>query len=204
MALTRKMLKAMDIDEEKIEQIIEAHSETVAALKAEKDNYKEDAEKLSETEKELNKLKTEIAKNGNDEKVSKKDYDALKAEYDSYKNQINAKETHSAKEHAFRELLEKAGVNNKRFNAIVKVSNIDDLELDENGKIKDAEKCTEQIKSDWADFIQTTSVKGADIANPPMNNGSGHRKSKEEILSIKDTAERQKAISENLDLFGIN
>jgi hypothetical protein len=33
MALTRKMLKAMGIEEEKIEQIIEAHAETVDGLK---------------------------------------------------------------------------------------------------------------------------------------------------------------------------
>ena len=32
MAFTRKMLKAMGIDEDKIEQIIEAHAETVDAL----------------------------------------------------------------------------------------------------------------------------------------------------------------------------
>ena len=39
MALTRKMLKAMGIEEDKIEQIIEAHSETVDSLKADRDSY---------------------------------------------------------------------------------------------------------------------------------------------------------------------
>ena len=43
MSLTRKMLKAMGIEEEKIDQIIEAHSETVDSLKADRDTYKEDA-----------------------------------------------------------------------------------------------------------------------------------------------------------------
>ena len=43
MALTRKMLKAMGIEDEKIDQIIEAHTETVDALKVERDQYKEDA-----------------------------------------------------------------------------------------------------------------------------------------------------------------
>ena len=33
MALTRKFLQAMSIDEEKIDEIISAHSETVTALK---------------------------------------------------------------------------------------------------------------------------------------------------------------------------
>lgn len=53
MSLTRKMLKAMGIEEEKIEQIIEAHTETVDALKA----YKEDADKLKNVQRELDDLK---------------------------------------------------------------------------------------------------------------------------------------------------
>ena len=53
MSLTRKMLKAMGIEEEKIDQIIEAHSETVDSLKADRDSYKEDAEKLKDVQKEL-------------------------------------------------------------------------------------------------------------------------------------------------------
>ena len=36
MAFTRKMLKAMNIEDEKIDQIIDAHSETVDALKADR------------------------------------------------------------------------------------------------------------------------------------------------------------------------
>ena len=36
MSLTRKMLKAMGIDEEKVDQIIETHAETVDALNAER------------------------------------------------------------------------------------------------------------------------------------------------------------------------
>lgn len=39
-ALTRKMLKAMGIEDEKVEQIIEEHVESVDGLKAERDRYK--------------------------------------------------------------------------------------------------------------------------------------------------------------------
>ena len=46
MALTRNFLKALGIEEEKIGEIINAHSETVTALKADIEKYKEDAEKL--------------------------------------------------------------------------------------------------------------------------------------------------------------
>lgn len=42
MALTRKMLKAMGIEDEKIDQIIDAHTETVEGLKDQVSSYKAD------------------------------------------------------------------------------------------------------------------------------------------------------------------
>ena len=171
MAMTRKFLKAMGIEEEKIEQIIEAHTETVNALKEERDNFKADAEKLPSVQKELNDLKT--TKNGGEETVLKSEYDKIKKEYDDYKADISAKETKSAKEHAYRELLKAAGISEKRIDAVLKVSNIDGIELDKDGKIKVADKHTETVKTEWADFIETTTTKGAYTANPPAGNGGG-------------------------------
>ena len=57
MAITRKFLKAMGIEDDKIEQIIDAHTETVDGLKADVDKYREDALKLPDVQKELNDLK---------------------------------------------------------------------------------------------------------------------------------------------------
>lgn len=195
MSLTRKMLKAMGIEEEKIEQIIEAHTETVSALKDERDSYKEDAEKLADVQKELNTAKEKIAKHGDGETVSKTEFDELKKEYEDYKKNITAKETRTAKVNAFRELLKAAGVSDKRFDTVIKVSDIDGLELDKDGKIKDADKITENIKTEWADFIPTTTVVGANTANPPATTG-GSFKTRAEIMKIKDTTERQAALAE--------
>ena len=195
MSLTRKMLKAMGIEEDKIEQIIEAHTETVSALKDERDSYKEDAEKLADVQKELNTAKEKIAKHGDGETVLKSEFDELKKEYDDYKKDITAKETRTAKVNAFRELLKAAGVSDKRFDTVIKVSDIDGLELDKDGKIKDAEKITENIKTEWADFIPTTTVVGANTANPPATTG-GSFKTRAEIMKIKDTTERQAALAE--------
>ena len=54
----------------------------------------------------------------------------------------------------------------------MKVSDIDGVELDEKGAIKDAAKLTESVKTEWADFITTQKPKGADVSNPPANNPS--------------------------------
>ena len=57
MALTRKMLKAMGIEDEKVEQIIEEHVESVDALKAERDRYKAGAEEAEGLRRQLEEAK---------------------------------------------------------------------------------------------------------------------------------------------------
>ena len=51
MALTRKFLSALGIEADKIDEIINAHSETVDALKEERDNFKSNAEKYADIQK---------------------------------------------------------------------------------------------------------------------------------------------------------
>ena len=200
MGFSRKMLKAMGIEEEKIEQIIDAHSETVDALKADRDAYKEDAAKLAAVQKELDELKAK----GDDGYKAK--YEAEKAAHDALKADIAAKETKKAKTDAYRELLKGANIDEKRIATILRAEapTIDKIELDADGKIKNAEQYTESIKSDWADFIVTQSAKGTNTATPPANGGAASTKTKEDILKIKDAGERQKAIAENPTLFGID
>ena len=200
MAFTRKMLKAMGIEEEKIDQIIDAHSETVDALKADRDAYKEDAGKLAAVQKELDELKAK----GDDGYKAK--YEAEKAAHDALKADIAAKETKKAKTDAYRELLKGANIDEKRIATILRAEapTIDKIELDADGKIKNAEQYTESIKSDWADFVVTQSAKGTNTATPPANGGTATTKTKEDILKIKDAGERQKAIAENPTLFGID
>ena len=166
MALTRKMLKGMGIEEEKIDLIIDAHTESVDAIKEERDNYKVDADKLANVQKELDELKT----NGGD---WQKKYEKEHSDFEAYKADITKKETKTAKEAAFRALLKESGVSEKRIDAIVKISDIDGLELDEGGKIKDYDAKSEQIKTEYADFIETSTTKGANTATPPGGSGNG-------------------------------
>lgn len=165
MALTRKMLKAMGIEDEKIEQIIDAHTETVGALKDERDKYREDAEKLAETQKKLDAM---LKENSGRENFEEK-YNALNAEFEKYKNEIATKETKGAKEKAFRAMLKKIGVSEKRIDTVVKVTNLDDLKLDKDGNIADAEKVEAQTKTEWADFIVTSGEVKASPETPPTS-----------------------------------
>lgn len=201
MALTRRALKAMGIEDEKIDEIINMHTETVEGLKADVAKYKADAETLPEVQRQLEKAQ-------NDLEAGKKDswkvkYEAIKEEFESYKSEQAKKETRAAKEKAYRELLKQAGVSDKRLDAVLRVSDVDSVDLDDKGAVKDADKLTESIKSEWSDFIQTTTTQGAQTAVPPVNSG-GSAMTKADIYKkddhgryIMSAAERQKALMEN-------
>lgn len=197
MSLKRSMLKAMGIEDEKIEQIMEAHIETVDALKEQRDAYKADAEKLADVQKQLDKANKDLEASGKD--TYKVKYEAIKEELEGFKAEQAAKETKAAKEGAYRELLKAAGISDKRIPAILKVSDFDSIELDDKGQIKGADKLTESIKSEWADFISTSTTRGVQTATPPAVGGS--TMTREQISSIKDRDERRAAIAANLDMF---
>ena len=197
MSLTRKMLKAMGIEEEKIDQIIEAHSETVDSLKADRDSYKEDAEKLKDVQKELDDLKAK----GDD--GWKEKHDRLKEEFDQYKNDVQAKETKAAKEAAYRAVLKDANLSEKGIEKAVKYADWDKIELGEDGKLKGANDHIKAAREEWAEYVTTTTTTGAKTSTPPANNGGKTGKTKEEIMAIRDPAVRQAEIAKNPEAFGL-
>lgn len=175
MALTRRLLKGMGLTDEQMETIIEAHTETVDGLKADLARYKTDAEALPGLQKELEAAKAELT---NERKESwKTKYDAIKEEYGAYKSDQEKKAIHSAKENAYRELLKKAGVSDKRIASVLRVSDVDGIELEENGSVKDADKLTEGIKTEWGDFIVGQTTRGAETSNPAANNPASNPRS---------------------------
>lgn len=191
----------MGIEEEKIDEIIAMHSETVDGLKTEISKYKADAATLPDIQKQLEKAQADLEAGKKDSWKVK--YEAIKEEFEGYKTEQTKKESHAAKEKAYRALLQEAGVSEKRLESVLKVSDVDSVELDENGSIKGADKLTESIKSEWADFITTTETRGAQTSNPPANNNSGAM-TKADIYKKDDhgryvmsAAERQKALLEN-------
>ena len=199
MALTRKFLSALGIEDDKVDEIINAHTETVNALKEQRDSYKEEAEKLPNVQKELDDLKATAEKSGED--AFKVKYEALKEDFDNFKKEQAEKETHARKESAYRNILQEAGVSEKRINAVLKVSDVDAIELDDEGNVKEADTLKKSIGEEWADFIVTTETKGVTTATPPTGSGKVY-KSKDEIMAIKDAKERQTAIAENHEMFG--
>ena len=187
------MLKAMGIEEDKIDQIIEAHAETVDGLKADVSKYKGDAEKLPDVQKELDELKA--AGDGGYKEKYEKEHEA----FEDFKKAQKGKETKEAKEKAFRSLLKDVGVSEKRMDSIIKVTDFDGFSLGEDGKIKDADKLTESVKAEWSDFIVQTQTTGVHTPTPPSNGGGA--KSRDDIMKITDRQQRREAIAQNMNLF---
>ena len=165
MAFTRKFLAALGIEADKVDEIINAHTEVTDALKSERDRYREDAEKLPGVQKELDEMKAAADKAGKDPYKVK--YEALKEDFDKYKADQTARETAAAKSAAYKALLKEAGISEKRLDAVLKVSDLSKVELTEEGKVKDADTLAAAIRTEWADFIATPGKKGADPATPP-------------------------------------
>ena len=194
MAVTRSMLEGMGLSEAQISAIIEGHTETVNGLKADRDKYKAAADKLPGVQKELDDLKAA----GGDWKSK---YDTEKKAHDDFRAEVTRKETRAAKEQAFRQLLKDAKISDKRIETVVKASaaQIEGMELDKDGKPIKAEEMAANIKTEWADFVVTTSTSGAAVDHPPANTGGSM--TRDEIRKITDPVKRQKAIKENMDLY---
>ena len=143
MAFTRKMLKAMGIEEEKIDEIIEAHREVTDALKEDRDKYKADAEKLADTQRELESLK----KNAEGTDSYKERYEQEHKAFEDFKKSIDAEKLAAQKATAYKGLLKEAKVSDDWIEDIVKFTTLDDIELDKDGKIVDPVELTKLINN---------------------------------------------------------
>lgn len=190
MALSRKFLAAMGIEADKIDEIINAHSETVEALKAERDSYKADAEKYATAKSDLDAANAKLKDLAKDDSFKVK-YDALKEDFDNYKKEIETEKVNRSKTSAYKDLLKEIGISEKRIDAVAKLAELDKIKLDKEGKIEGLDDLKKSLSEEWADFIVKDGAQGAQTNTPPANNGGV--KTREEIMKIKDTTERQKA-----------
>lgn len=161
MALTRRMLKALGIEDEKAEEIISAHIESTDALKAQRDEYKAQLEAKPAP-------KQEPKAEPSDEYKEK--FEATEKAFEDFKAKVEGEKAAAQKKALYRDLIAKAGVDAKRIDAVLKISDLDSVEV-KDGAIKDADKLVEGIKADFADFIPVITTEGASVAKPPAGDG---------------------------------
>lgn len=201
MALTRKFLAAMGIEADKVDEIIVAHTETVDALKEKMGELQTEADKVPDIQKKLDKALKQIedAEKDGDKNPWKVKYDAIKEEFGDYKKNVEAEKSKITKTEAFKKLLQDIGISEKRIDAVVRVSDIESINLDAEGKIEGASDLKKSLEAEWEDFIVKSNTQGANTSTPPANNGGKQQLTKKEIMEIKDTTERQNAWKEFIE-----
>lgn len=199
MALTRTMLKAMGIEEEKASEIIAAHVETVDALKKERDGFKSKAESYDKVKAELDEAK-EAAKNSGD-------YAKLKEEFDKYKAEVAEEKTLTAKKAVLSKIAKDAGLSEAGVAKVLKYTDFATVELDDKGEAKDGKALLKSLKEEWPEYIQTVQTNGVKTPTPPANDGGKAKLTRADIFKkdehgryVMSTEERQKALADNPDL----
>ena len=192
MALTRKFLKALGIEDDKIDEIVAAHGETVTALKAEIDEAKQGASGLDAITKERDRYKADL------ETLQKSSGDAAKvqADFDAYKAQVEKDKTAAQKGAALDAVLKEAGVERESFRAQLKKGwDMDTVELEEGGKVKDKAALISRIKADYPDFIGTVNTEGTKPLTPPPGGSKTYTRDQLKGLSAEEINRNWGAVS---------
>jgi hypothetical protein len=160
--LQRKALSAMGIDADKIDQIIEMHSETVNGLKDEIAKYKADAESLPAVTKERDEWK----KKHEDVLAKQPDAAKVQADFDAYKKDVESRETNAKKRAALEAKLIAEGANPDAIELMLHGADLEAVTLNEKGEAT-VDKAIEPIKSKYAKYFGEVKQQGAQTKTPP-------------------------------------
>ena len=178
--------------EEKEKAIMDEHIAVTDSLKDERDGYKAEAEKAADLQKQLDGI------NGGEDFKAK--YEKEHADFEDFKKKT-AEDAEAAKvQAAYRSLLVDEKIGAKRIDSIMRVTDFSKMKLGKDEKLINEAELRKSIGEEWGDFKTTITEKGAVVDRPPQTGKA--TKTKEEIDAIKDTAERQKAMLENHELYG--
>lgn len=170
MALTRKFLKALNVEDAAIEEIITAHTEVLEAVKSERDEERKKAAKADELKAELDALKKDIG----EKYVTKETYDKAVKDLADYKADVDNKAKASAIDKALRAYLTENRItgNNQDIAVMAMAEITKTLELD-GEKIKDTKAIDELIGGKFKGMQDGENVTiNKNVPTPPANNGA--------------------------------
>lgn len=170
MALTNRMLKTMGIEEEQRDQIMEAHQDTLREIREERDRLRDQAAKVPDLQRQLQEAQEAAKADAGDEWREK--FEAEHRALEDYRQKVEAKEQERSKAKAYRDMLvNKAKVDPKRVDRIMRLIDLSKVELDEGGAVRDADEAAKAAAEEWADFVVTKRTEGSDPENPPADRG---------------------------------
>ena len=181
MTLTREFLNNLGLTEAQIDAVLAAYAEDLAALST------------------ASAAELPAAVPSGDGGLAER-FDALQQAFDDYRAENERRMQEQSVRDAYRGLLARQNIDPRRLDVILRATRFDDMALDDSGRLADEDRLAQAIRRDWGDFIVTRRPRGANVALPPY--GGRTVRTRDEIMAIPDTLERQRAIAENHELFG--
>ena len=211
MSLKRSDLAALGIEPEKIQTIIDWHSETVKALQAKIAENEDNGDKLAKAEAELAEAKNSLEKaNKTIEAANKDDYkgkfESLQAELEKVKSDYVAKETAAKRDSIIKKAAKERKYSDEAISILLdsKADYSSRIELDKDGKATNLDDIFKAIATDKPMLTPKEETAPPTIANPPANTGGGKKAvTWDDIDKITDTKERQNMIAQNMEALGI-
>ena len=150
------------------EELCGRHKADIDSIKEERDQYKENAEKLPTIEKDLADAKKALEKAEKDRDEYKTKAEDADGKYKKLETENAERESRAKKEKAFSEWLKNEGYTTKGASKIAKYGGfIDKLELDDDGNIKDADKLSKSVSDEWSEYKGKDITEGTSVATPP-------------------------------------
>lgn len=190
MALTRKFLAAMGIEDAQVQAIIDAHMETVSGLQDEIKGFKDKVTKAEADSKTLVTVQTEL------DELKKADYkgkyEAEKTAHDALKTSIETEKTKGAKEAALKAYFESKNIKDGNLTIAMRGVKLDDIEL-EDDKIKDTKALDELVAGDYKPLVTEdkggagNKGKGGKVVDSGAKVGGNGGDDSGKVLSLKDS-----------------
>lgn len=166
--MTRNWLKTMGLTDEQVNAIMEEHTKTTDGLKAKLQKAEDDAKAYKEEADKIPELEKQIKDSGD----LKAKYDKEHQDFEDYKAKI-AKDEQTAKvKAAYRKLLLDEKINEKRVDAVIKLTDFSEMKLDKDGNLENLDTLKKTIGDEWGEYKVTTQQRKQQVATPPGNDQS--------------------------------
>ena len=187
------------------DEICGRHKADLDGIKEERDEYREKLNGFDQMKADLETTRTDLKTVQDALKEAqpyKEKYDKEHADFEAFKADAAGKESKAKANEALTKLLTEQGYSAAGIAKIIKYGGFTP-EFDDKGNITNTDVIMQSVGAEWGEYHNSpVKTEGVQTAQPPATKSSGM--TKEEIMSIKDTTARQKAIAENPEMFGLS
>lgn len=211
---TRSWLNDLGLEPDIVKQIMARHVGVTDALKEQIADSEAQEEKLTKVQAELDKLKASQKEQAERLSAAEKERDEIKGKYDTasadlekIKTENAERETTEKSKKALADYLKEQKYSASAIRLITNKGGFHkSIEFDDEGKAKNLGDILQSIQADedFSGFTPKETKTDHVPATPPANAGGKKSMTKADIMAIKDDAERQQAIKDNLSEFGIS